>query len=299
MTGRYPQRLIVPAAAVLALLLASPAFAQGKSQRNRGKQARPSASTLPVPVAPLAGPIGATPFAWLDDATLMTPGTVWVGLSLVRWQGGGLSEVSVPVFDAAVGLTPRVQVAASVPRTLDNTEQGGAPGGFGTTFISTKIGLLQDDRARVRVAVAPTIEILTLSALQGSGGGRLQWGLPVSVETTAGRGRVYGSAGFFSRGVRYAGAGAGLHLDRRVAASASFSRAWSSTASPDPSVPSAVRNEIGGGVSYSFTPNVGVFGSIGRTVATPAEYGAGTSLGLGMSIAFSPAFSRTKSALQN
>jgi hypothetical protein len=52
------------------------------------------------------------------------------------------------------------------------------------------------------------------------------------------------------------------------------------------------RKEISGGVAYLLTPRVVVFGSLGRTVMTLVENGAGTSIAGGASFTFASATSK-------
>ena len=285
-------RLTIIAGVLVTLAMSAPANAQGKSGQshgNGGAKNSPNQSALP-PAVSLSGPTTTAPFAWMDNATLMTSGSVWVGLSMVRWSGGGVSEVLVPVVDASIGLTPRVQLGATVPRVGGSSDPAGPEGGLGTTFVNAKISVLENEARAIRVAVSPTLEILSRAAAQSAPAGqaRVQWGLPVSVDFDRGTRRFYGSAGYFSPGVWYAGAGAGTVVRERVGVSISFSRAWSSTSSLDPLISAPSRNDLSGGVSMDLTPNVGVFGSIGRTIGTSAENGSGTTLSVGLSLTAAP-----------
>jgi hypothetical protein len=277
-----PSRFVFTMASVLVTLaIALPAAAQGKSGGNHGKPTAPPPTTTSVPTA--SGGTATAPFAWMDDANLMAPGTVWLGVSMVQWHGGGASEVVAPVFDASIGLTPRVQFGASVPRVA---------GGIGTTFFSTKIGILNHEARGLKVAVGPTLEILNQAAMLSgpAGQSRTQWGLPVSVEIDREAGRIYGSSGYFSPGVWYAGAGIGWWLSDRLGASMSFSRAWTSqaTATGTQAIAGPRRNDLSGGASLDVSPNIAVFGSVGRTIATAAENGAGTTLSFGLSLSAGP-----------
>ena len=88
--------------AAMALAIAVPVHAQGKSngKGNAHKSAPPSSSPLP---SPATGPVaGASPIAWLDDASLLAPGATSLTLSIMRWAGADLSEVHFPVIDASV-----------------------------------------------------------------------------------------------------------------------------------------------------------------------------------------------------
>ena len=272
-------RFNVMASIILMLAIALPASAQGKSGQNHGKPpAAPPPTTTNLPAAGSGtGATGAAtaPFAWMDDASLMTPGAVWLGVSMVQWHGGGASEVVVPAFDGSIGLTPRVQLGASVPRVA---------GGIGTTFFSTKIGIMNNEERGMKLAVAPTLEILSKGSV-AAGQSRTQWGLPVSVEIDREAVRIFGSSGYFSPGVWYAGAGIGRSLTNRLGVSLAFSRAWTGQATAGTAtIAGPRRNDLSGGASYDVTPNIAVFGSIGRTLATAAENGAGTTVSFGLSL---------------
>jgi len=289
----------IVACAAVALLVSTSVFAQGKKQGNGnskssnagGKGGGNGAVTPPSEVA-LAAPIGiagatgaATPFAWMDNASLVAPGAVWIGISTVRWQNAGFSEVNFPVVDAAVGMTPRLQIGASVPRIVAN-EAFGRPAGFGTTFLNAKLGIFTDSERPFKAAIAPTLEILSAAAMQfvPLGQNRVQFGLPFSVEFDRGVSRVYGSSGYFSPGVWYAGAGAGTLIGSRVGVAVSFSRSWTRSVLNDPSLAPPQRHDISTGISLDLTPNVGVFGSVGRTIGTAAQFGAGTTMSVGLSL---------------
>jgi hypothetical protein len=286
---------IVSCAAV-AFLVSAPAFAQGKSQGNGnskssnagGKGGGNGAVTPPSEVV-LAAPIGiagaSTPFAWIDNASLVAPGAVWIGISTVRWQNAGFSEVNFPVVDAAVGMTPRLQIGASVPRIVAS-EAFGRPAGFGTTFLNAKLGIFKDGERPFKAAITPTLEILSAAAMQfvPPGQNRVQFGLPFSLEIDRGVSRVYGSSGYFSPGVWYAGAGAGTQIGSRLGVAVSFSRSWTRSVLDDPSLAAPRRHDISTGISLDLTPNVGVFGSVGRTIGTAAQFGAGTTVSVGLSL---------------
>ncbi len=277
----------VMAGALVALAAAIPSYAQGKGgSKGKGPTRPPSSgavstqsSSSSTSVSPGAV-AAAMPFAWMDDASVMEPGNVWVGISMARWQGSGQSQTIFPVVDAAVGLTPRTQFGVSAPR---------AAGGLGTTFLTTKIAVLSDDVREMKVAVGPTVEILNDVA---PGQRRVEWGLPVSAQLDRWNSRLYGSTGYFSPGIWYAGAGFGRPVSDRVGVSISYSHAWAT--SPEPaaggaSAPGPQRDELSGGASYDLTGNIAVFGSVTRTLGMAAEEGAGTTIGFGLSWSVAPA----------
>jgi hypothetical protein len=274
----------VMASAALVLAVAVPLHAQGKSNgKGNGHQSSPPSSS-PLP-SPTTGPAAAaSPLAWLDDASLLAPGSMSVTLSTVRWSGTDVSEVSFPVVEASVGLAPRFQIGVSVPRIVGSPDGTGPVGGVGTSYISSKIALLTGTSG-VKLAVSPMIQVLGEGAIQAlaPGEGRTQFGLPVSVEVGQGRARMFASTGFFSRGAWFAGGGVGVQATPKVGLSLSFTRSWAHDSATDVS---RDRQELSGGVSYFVGPQIGVYGALGRTIATTDDNGAGTTISGGVSILF-------------
>jgi len=284
----------VLAGAVLALAVSAPALAQGKSQQHKkNPPAPPSRSDLTAPSGvslPATAVAGPTPFAWVDDASLLEAGSVSIALSVARWQGGGISEVDVPIVDAAIGLTPRVHLTMSVPRVVGSEDPLGPVGGMGTSYFSAKIAALNDAKRGLKLSVAPTLEVLGSGVLQSTTAGerRAHFGLPVSVELDRGRARLYAGGGYFTRGVWFTGAGVGSRVNDKLFVSGGFSRSWRGSDVPDVPLSDRDRKEITGSASYTITPQVSVYGALGRTLATLDENGAGTSLVGGVSFFFAP-----------
>ena len=289
------RRLVLPTASVLvALAVAVPSAAQGKSgnapgQAKKGGVSAPSSTPLPAPAttvtgsSPISTATGASPLSWVDDATLLEPGSAMVTISAMRWSGSGISEIDFPIVDATVGVTRRVQFSATVPRITGN-EAMGIVGGLGTSYISGKFSLIED--SAFRLAVSPLLEILGSGAVQSlpEGESRYQIGVPFSVDAGSGPVRVFAAAGFFTRGAWFAGGGTGFQLSPRMGASLSFTRSWASEFEGV----RRNRSEVSGGVSYFLTDQIAVSGSMGHTVATLAENGAGLSVGGGVTFILAP-----------
>jgi hypothetical protein len=287
-----------------AALAASPAFAQGNSQSARANQgnngnghgapsaAAPSRNQLAaVAVAPVPSPSGATPLAWVDDASLLPSGMVSLSMSAMRWAGGGTSEIDAPIVDVAFGLAPRLQLSASVPRVVGSADPSGAVGGVGTSFFTAKVAVYEQSQRAFKVAASPTLQLLGegVVASLGPGEGRVRWGLPVSAEISRGVLRLYGGGGYFSPGLWFSGAAVGAQAASKVFVSGGFSRAWRNTELPDVPLSERDRKEISGGAAYVLNPTITVFGSVGRTIKTLEENGAGTSLVGGVSFSFATA----------
>jgi len=282
------------ACGVAALAMCAPAYAQGNSQDHNKKPQNPppSKSDLPTPgVAPVATVTGVTPFAWIDDATLVEPGSVSLTMSVVRWQGAGISEVDVPVVDAAIGVAPRVHLTATVPRVVGSVDPSGAAGGVGTSYFGVKIALLNESKRSIKLSVAPMLELLGRGVMQSLSAGerRAHFGLPASIEASRGPARLYGGAGYFSRGIWFTGGAVGVRTTDKVYVSAGYSRSWRTNDAVDVPLSDRARTELTGGAAYALTPTVSVFGSIGRTIATLDQNGAGTTVAAGVALAFTPA----------
>ena len=277
---------LVMTGTVAALAVAVPVGAQGKGKVH--KSTPPSSLALPSPAVTATATAGALPFAWIDDASVLAPGDLSFSIAALLWQGTDLHEVDVPVVGVALGLAKRVQIGASLPRVVGSTDPSGVAGGLGTTFVSGKVSVLTGARTGVKLAVAPTFEILGERALQSAAPGqsRTQFGLPVSLEIDRGGARVFGSGGYFSGGTWFAGGGVGSQLGSRVAVSMAFSRAWTT----DPTAALVHdRREVSGGAAWSLKPRISLFGSVGRSIATADADGAGTTITGGVLFLLKPA----------
>jgi hypothetical protein len=221
---------------------------------------------------------------------LLEAGSVSIAMSVVRWQGSGISEVDAPVIDAAIGLAPRVHLTMTVPRVVGSEDPLGAAGGMGTSYFSAKIAAINDAKRGLKLSVAPTLEVLGSGVLQSmtEGERRAHFGLPVSVELDRGRARLYAGGGYFTRGVWFTGAGVGTRVNDKVFVSGGFSRSWRGSDVPDVPLSDRDRKEITGSGSYAVTPQISVYGALGRTIATLDENGAGTSLVGGVSFFVAP-----------
>jgi len=274
--------------ALVVLAIAAPARAAGPptstTTATTGKASPPSATRLPHDGL---GTSGTSPFAWVDDATLLGPGAVDVTVSGASWHGTDASEVDAPIVGAAVGVVPRLQLSVRAPY-VPSDASAGVTGGWGTTYLSGKIGLLQG--ATLKLSVAPTLQVVSPEALTLLiGERRAQFGVPVSAEMDQGAAHIFASGGYFTGGIAFAGGGVAVNVSSHVAVSASLSHAWSNTMT-NGVFPK--RTDLSGGASVALTSHFGVFSSVSRTIATTDANSAGTTVAAGMSIFVSPASSR-------
>lgn len=275
------------------------AFAQrrGESPRppanNEGRQEAqerspaPGASTLRATESGIASPITARSATsapavsanavayygtWLDDASTVAPGEMWVGISTGYWRGRGHQQIDAPVASAAVGLTSRIHAGGSLSFYHFRGADGLMENGFGSTSVYGKFVVVDPSRHAVGFAVTPLCEISP-----GGGDEQIGWALPVSLESRYRELRVYGSAGYFSRGSIFATVGADVPISARVSLNGSFGQARASA--------SANQRSLSIGSFISMTPTAGVFVGLGHT-SMPAAIGiGGLSFSGGMSFA--------------
>jgi hypothetical protein len=273
---------VVLSLVVCVLLAAGPAFAQGRSDsapgQNKDKPAKAaSPNSSRASQSGLASPVTATtstsaPAAsanavayygsWLDDASIVAPGDVWVGLATGYWRGDSNRQIDAPVASVAVGLSPRVQAGGSASFYHFRDADGISENGFGSFSLYGKLQITDPSRAPNAIGIAVT-PLLELSPGSESPVG---WALPVNVETQRGDARIYGSAGYFSRGSVFGTVGADIPISSRIWLSGTFGQSYARAGTHQTS--------IGVGASLGVTATSGLFIGVGQTFM-PAEVGPG------------------------
>jgi hypothetical protein len=160
---------------------------------------------------------------------------------------------------------------------------GAASNGVDDMYFTGKIVLVDPAvrSARFGIAVAPTLEVLS----PGFFDDRVHWALPVSVEFRASPVRVYGSAGYFSRGAVF-GAGA-VEWTSPTGTSLTLGLTHSAPTSADTTGLTGGRSDFTAAVGHPLTEAAAVYVGIGRTLSSPDEFNR-TSLALsgGVSVSF-------------
>lgn len=259
-------------ALVFCLIVATgPAFGQGRGKQKNAGIASPATSTTSTS-APASSANAVIYYgSWLDDASVVEPGDVWISLSTGYWKADASRQVDVPVVSAAVGLNRRMQAGASLPIYHFRDGTGLSETGVGNISLYGKWVMVDAAKTRhgVGLAVAPLIEMTP--GVNGSFG----WALPVNIEMRTSQMRVYGSAGYFSRGSMFATIAAQISAGSRVALSGNFGQSYASAGTH--------QTTIGVGAFVSTTATSGLFVGIGQTFQ-PAELGpGGVSFGGGVS----------------
>jgi hypothetical protein len=209
--------------------------------------------------------------SWLDDASIVAPGDVWIGLSTGYWRGQGNRQIDAPVASAAVGINSRIQAGGSFSFYHFRDPEGLSETGPGNMSVYGKF-LLFDPAASskgVGLAITPLVE------LSPSAEEELGWALPVNLEVRRGSSRFYGSAGYFSRGATFATVGVDFPVGTRLALTGSFGQSYASAGTHQTSF------SVGTFVSMGST--TGAFIGLGQTFMPDSVGPGGVSLAGGFS----------------
>jgi len=141
-------------------------------------------------------------------------------------------QTDFPSVDGAFGWTNRVQVGLTVPYSRFQTIDGQTVSGRGDIYLSSKISLWDRTAAGSGKAVAITPLLEVLSEPDPFKGGRLFWAIPISGEVRRSGYRLYGSGGYFSRGVLFGGGALEVPLNERLVTTAALT--WTRSLASDP-----------------------------------------------------------------
>ena len=270
------------------VLTAAPAFAQGSGLGHAfglKKASRPGGASAGGAEELQGSNTGVRNFgAWLDDATVLEPGSGFLTVGFGLWKTTEYREFDVPTIDAGLAVHRRVQVSMSVPYFHASAPGGPVARGFGDLYLSTKVQLRDPAAHRVGFALTPTIEVLTAAPTPDAS--RVSWALPGSIEVQRERWRAFGSAGYFSRGSLFASVGLERALSDRVWVTGSLTHSYS-VHPDDLSVEMGlgqVRTDVSGGASWALRPTIALFGALGRTISRRDANSTSFTLSGGVSI---------------
>lgn len=291
------RRALTVGLAALVLALPLDAAAQGRGRPKRPEAPRPAQAGPPTRTSTTgaAAPATATSTpstlfrqygSWLDDASTTARGAGSTGIGLGYWRADGASQIDVPMIDLSYGLTNRVQVSATVP-FYRVSYQGATARGLDDVYLSGKVTAIdpEGNTHKVGLAISPVVEVLSAGFADD---GRVHWALPVSVELGGDALRVYGSAGYFSRGAVFTGGAleyttpAGTVLTGALTQSRSLSDGFAGL----PGTTGAQRVDVSVSVAHPVTDVVAAYGSVGRSLTSIADGGTSLALSAGVSFRF-------------
>ena len=202
--------------------------------------------------------------SWLDTAGVSAPGEAWVSISSAYWRSPSLREVDAPAMGVTAGVARRTQIGVSLPYYHVTDQSGFASQGFGASYVTTKFAL--SESPRIGVSTSPTVEILNWSSPEI---GRVNFVLPISLQTSVGTTQIYGSTGYFTRGSVFGTGAVEWPATSKLTLAVTMAHSYSVVSDPvsDALGVARHRTDASGGVYYAATPGVVVFTSIGRTFA--------------------------------
>ncbi len=198
--------------------------------------------------------------SWLDDASVVEPGKIWVSLATGYWRGAGNRQIDAPVASVVAGINSRMHVGGSLSFYHFRDADGLSENGFGSNSIYAKFLLLDPSKTAIGVAVTPLVDVFP------SGGEQVGWALPVSVESRRDNLRLYGSVGYFSRGSIFGTMGADLPITSRVSLNGSLGQSYGHEG--------ARQTTVGIGTFVTMTSTTGIFIGVGHT-GMPSQTGPG------------------------
>jgi hypothetical protein len=275
-------------------LAATSVAAQGRGNAYGRGRAKPATSTTTSSAAATVGVIPESSVAirqfgaWLDDASLLEPGHGWVSVSMGHSRSFGVRQFDFPVIEAGMALNRRLQLGGTIPYYRLNFTDGTGVGGFGDVYLNLKYALLDAEQnpSNFGVSVSPLVEVL--SAPDPISGERWSWAVPVSAELRRSNYRVYGSTGYFARGVVFGSGAVEVPVTNRVVVTGALihMRSINENLGADLLALPKSRLDIAGAAGFFLAPSVAVFGSIGRTISDAGPYGTALTLNGGITITF-------------
>ena len=279
-------RLMTMAAAtfiVAAVTFPIDAAAQGRGRPKAPKGSTTTSQQAGVPTTPT---VSFRQFgSWLDDASPATPGEGRMGLGVGYWRMSSGTQTDIPMLDLGYGVTNRLQVSASVP-FYRTTYEGTTSRGLDDMYLSAKFTALDPSQndAQFGLAVSPVVEVLS----SGAPDGRLHYAVPVSFEVRRQPYRVYGSAGYFSRGSVFTGAAIEWATSTGFMLTGALTQSYSTKEDPlsDQLGVGKQRMDVNAGVAYPLADIAAAYVSVGRSLTSLAEGGTSLSVAGGISFRF-------------
>jgi hypothetical protein len=304
----------LPAALAIGLVIAMSTNANGQGNGNgNGRPKAPtnnpapttssptSSSPAPAPSAPTSTstPItdaGTDPSAsivtfrqfgsWLDDASAGTPGEGYVSIGVGYWRLSGMSQINIPMLGAGVGVTDRMQLSATVP-FYNVRYEGGSARGLDDIYLGAKYTLIDPTLtiSEFGLAVSPVMEVLS----PGAPGGRVHFAIPVSMELRRAPFRLYGSAGYFTRGSVFTGGALEWMSPSGMVFTGVLTQSYSLKGDPvlDQMMVGRQRLDAMGSAAYPLGSVAVAYASVGRSLSSLEEGGTSLALTGGVSVRFS------------
>jgi hypothetical protein len=226
--------------------------------------------------------------SWLDDASIMTPGSGSLTMSFAWFRAPAYHEFDAPIGDGAIGLTSRVQFGFSVPYYHVNAPGGPVVRGIGDLYLTSKVQLLEPSAQHNGFGLAVVPIVTVLSGEADIERRRVSWGAPIAMELQKDGWRVFGTAGYFSQGSIFASGALEVQASQRLTITGTVTQSHSTIDDPPGMtlVLNRTRTDVSGGGTWMMRPGLAFFGSVGRTISQQDANAASLVLSGGVSFAF-------------
>jgi hypothetical protein len=173
-----------------------------------------------------------------------------------------MREVDAPALGVTAGVARRTQIGVSLPYYHVTDHSGFTSRGFGASYVTTKFAL--SENPHIGVSTSPTVEILSWSSPEI---GRINFVLPISLQTSAGGTQIYGSTGYFTRGSVFGSGAIEWPVTSKLTLAGSMAHSYSVVSDPSSDALGIARHrtDASGGAYYAANAGVVFFTSIGRT----------------------------------
>jgi hypothetical protein len=226
--------------------------------------------------------------SWLDDASIMTPGSGSLTMSFAWFRAPAYHEFDAPIGDGAIGLTSRVQFGFSVPYYHVNAPGGPVVRGIGDLYLTSKVQLLEPSAQHNGFGLAVVPIVTVLSGEADIERRRVSWGAPIAMELQKDGWRVFGTAGYFSQGSIFASGALEVQASQRLTITGTLTQSHSTIDDPPGMtlVLNRTRTDVSGSGTWMMRPGLAFFGSVGRTISQQDANAASLVLSGGVSFAF-------------
>jgi len=282
--------------------MAAPVHAQGNGRPKNPKAGTPSPTPSPAsspattssvsPTTTVDSFAGAPSYrqfgSWLEDASAPTRGEGYTNIGFGYWRMNGMSQTNVPMLGAGLGVSDRLGVSATVPFYRTNVA-GTTARGMDDVYLGASYNLIDPTLtvSEFGLSVGTVMEVLSTGATDG----RVHFAIPVALELRRQPFRVYGSAGYFTRGAVFSGGTLEWAAPRQwiVSGILTQSRSIKADATLDSLAVSRQRADVMASVAHAIGGSATGYFSVGRSLSSLAEGGTSLALNGGVAVRFSAA----------
>jgi hypothetical protein len=209
-----------------------------------------------------------------------------VSIGVGYWRLAGMSQINMPMLGAGVGVTDRMQLSATVP-FYNVRYEGGSARGLDDIYLGAKYTLIDPTLtiSEFGLAVSPVMEVLS----PGAPGGRVHFAIPVSMELRRAPFRVYGSAGYFTRGSVFTGGALEWTSPSQMVITGVLTQSYSLKGDPllDQMLVGRQRIDAMASAAYPLGTLAVAYASVGRSLSSLDEGGTSLALTGGVSFRYS------------